>query len=281
MAAVSKTAVAAAAIVALTIVARADATRVVSIIPATTEMLFAMGAGDRVVGVGSYDRFPPEVDKLPRVGALLDPDVERIIALRPDLVVLYGTQAELRKSLDRASIPYYAYTHRGLADITGTMRSLGARVGVAKQAEALAARVERQLADVRKRVAGKPRPRTLLVFGRDTGTLRNIDASGGDGFLHDMLEAAGGADVLGDVHQQSVMMSTEMILGRAPDVIIELRYARGDAAADMTAWNTLPSVPAVRNRRVYQLRGEEFVVPGPRVAAATEQLARTLHPDAW
>jgi cobalamin transport system substrate-binding protein len=268
-------------IVAVTLVLQTGAKRVISIIPATTEMLFAMGAGDRVVGVGSYDRFPAEAEKLPRVGALLDPDVERIIALKPDLVVLYGTQAELRKSLDRAGIPYYAYTHRGLADITATMRSLGERVGVASQAQALAERVERQLAAVRQRVAGRPRPRTLLVFGRDPGSLRNIDASGGDGFLHDMLEAAGATDVLGDVHQQSVQMSTEMVLARAPEVILELRYARDDAAADMSAWNALPSVPAVRNRRVHLLRGEEFVVPGPRVADATETLARTLHPEAF
>jgi iron complex transport system substrate-binding protein len=262
-------------IVALALALQTGAKRVISIIPATTEMLFAMGAGDRVVGVGSYDRFPAEVEKLPRVGALLDPDVERILALKPDLVVLYGTQAELRKSLDRAGIAHYDYTHRGLADITATMRSLGERVGVAAQAQALAERVERQLADVRKR------PRALLVFGRDPASLRNIDASGGEGFLHDMLDAAGAIDVLGDVHQQSVQMSTEMVLARAPDVIIELRYARDDSAADVSAWNALPSVPAVRNHRVYLLRGEEFVVPGPRVAAATETLARTLHPDAF
>jgi iron complex transport system substrate-binding protein len=268
-------------IVALALALQTGAKRVISIIPATTEMLFAMGAGDRVVGVGSYDRFPAEVEKLPRVGALLDPDVERILALKPDLVVLYGTQAELRKSLDRAGIAHYDYTHRGLADITATMRSLGERVGVAAQAQALAERVERQLADVRKRVAGRTRPRALLVFGRDPASLRNIDASGGEGFLHDMLDAAGAIDVLGDVHQQSVQMSTEMVLARAPDVIIELRYARDDSAADVSAWNALPSVPAVRNHRVYLLRGEEFVVPGPRVAAATETLARTLHPDAF
>ncbi len=231
-------AVVAAVLVASSVLApHAQASRVVSIIPATTEMLFAMGAGTRGVGVGSYDRFPADVEKLPRVGALLDPDVERIIALRPDLVVLYGTQAELRKALDRANIPYYAYTHRGLADITGTIRSLGARVGMATQADA--------------------------------------------GFLHDMLEAAGATDVLADVHHQSVMMSTEMILARAPDVIVELRYTRADAAGDTTAWNTLPSVPAVRRHRVYVLRGEALVVPGPRVAEATEQLARTLHPEAF
>ena len=275
--------VVAAVAAALSIALHAQARRVVSIIPATTEMLFAMGAGDRLVAVGSYDRFPPEVEKLPRVGALLDPAVERIIAMRPDLVILYGTQSELRTQLDRAQIPYYAYTHRGLADITETIRSLGARIGVVARANALADSIERQLADIRSRVGKNPRSKTLLVFGRERGTLRNIDASGGVGFLHDMLETAGGADVLGDVKQQSVMMTTEMVLARAPDVIIELRYARGDDTdgTDLGEWNALPAVPAVKNHRVFMLRGEEFVVPGPRVAAATERLARLLHPEAF
>jgi iron complex transport system substrate-binding protein len=272
-----------AALVAVAATAFGDARRIVSIVPATTEMLFAMGAGDRVVAVGSYDRFPAQVEKLPRVGALLDPDVERIISMRPDLVILYGTQAELRTQLERASIPYYPYTHRGLADITDTIRALGARVGAEAGANTLASRIEAQLNDIRGRVAKGPRPRTLLVFGRDRGALTNIDASGGYGFLHDMLETAGGRDVLGDVQQQSVMMTTEMVLARAPDTIIELRYARGDSTgdADLAVWNQLASVPAVRNHRVFLLRGEEFVVPGPRVGAATERIARTLHPEAF
>jgi iron complex transport system substrate-binding protein len=258
-----------------------EARRVISIIPATTEMLFAMGAGDRVVGVGSYDRFPPEVDKLPRVGALLDPNVERILSLRPDLVILYGTQTDLRRQLERANVPYYAYLHRGLPDIMQTIRSLGARVGVDAAANALADRIARQLAEVRARVAKQPRVRTLLVFGREPGTLRDIDASGGVGFLHDMLETAGGTDVMADAKQQSVTMTTELVLARAPEMIVELRYARGSAttAADLRAWNALPSVPAVKNHRVVLLEGEEFVVPGPRVGTATERLARALHPD--
>jgi len=258
-----------------------EAKRIISIIPATTEMLFAMGAGNRVVAVGSYDRFPPEVDKLPRVGALLDPNVERILSLRPDLVILYGTQTDLRQQLDRAHVPFYAYLHRGLPDITQTIRSLGMRVGVERAGNALADRLEQQLAEIRAKVAGSSRPKTLLVFGRDPGTLRNIDASGGVGFLHDMLEVAGGTNAVGDVKQQSVMMSTELVLARAPDVIIELRYARGDAttAADLHAWDALPSVPAIRNHKVFMLQGEEFVVPGPRIVLAADRLARTLHPE--
>jgi len=264
----------------VTISLGAQARRIVSIIPATTEMLFAMGAGDRVIAVGSYDHFPPEALKRPKVGALLDPNVEQILQLHPDLVVVYGTQTELKRRLDRAHIAYFDYENKGLADITGTIRSLGLRIGEPRGANALAARVEAELADVRRRVANARRPKTLLVFERERRSLRNMFASGGEGFLHDMIEAAGGADVFADVHRQSVMMSTEMALDRAPEVIIELRYSADDIDdADINAWNVLSTVPAVKNHRIVVLAGEEFVVPGPRVGLATRKLAAALHPE--
>ena len=267
-------------LLALSTSGRAEARRIISIIPSTTEMLFAMGAGDRVIAIGTYDRYPPEAQTLPRVGALVDPNVEQILQMRPDLVVLYGTQTELKRRLDRTKIPYYSYEHHGLADITQTIRTLGLRVGVAPAANALASRIERQLADIRARVAGARRPKTLLVFGREPGALRNIDASGGVGFLHDMLEAAGGQDVLADVHRQSVDMATEMVFARAPEVIIELRYTSEEIKdADLAAWNQLAAVPAVRTHRVIALTGDEFVVPGPRVAEATRRMAEALHPE--
>jgi iron complex transport system substrate-binding protein len=258
----------------------AQARRIVSVIPSTTEMLFAMGAGDRVIAIGTYDRYPPDAQKLPRVGALIDPNVEQILQMRPDLVVIYGTQTELKRRLERAGIAYYSYVHKGLADITQTIRTLGMRVGVDAAANALASRIDQQLADIRSRVAPRPRPKTLLVIGREPGSLRNIDASGGEGFLHDMLETAGGTDVLADIHRQSVMMTTEMVLARAPEVIVELRYAQ-DASndADVSAWNRLSAVPAVRNHRVLVLTGDEFVVPGPRVALAVRRMAVALHPE--
>lgn len=254
--------------------------RIISLVPSTTEMLFAFGAGDRVIAVGSYDHFPPAVEKLPRVGALLDPNVERILSMKPDLVVLYGTQSDLKATLDRARIAYYSYQHKGLADITQTIRELGTRVGSTKEAAALANGIDRQLAAIRARTAAQPHPKTLLVFGREPGSLRNIDASGGDGFLHDMLVTAGGTDVLADLHRQSVTMSTEMVLARAPDIIIEVHSPGGGfaAASDLSPWNALSAIPAVRSHRIYSLVGDEFVVPGPRVAAATEALEKTLHP---
>src|SRR5947207_3596150 len=111
------------------LVVNAQARRIISIIPATTEMLFAMGAGDRVIAIGNYDTYPPEAQKLPKVGALIDPNVEQILQMRPDLVVIYGTQTELKRRLDRANIAYYSYVHKGLSDIAQTIRTLGMRVG--------------------------------------------------------------------------------------------------------------------------------------------------------
>jgi cobalamin transport system substrate-binding protein len=259
--------------------------RIISLVPATTEMLFTMGAGNRIAGVSDYDRFPPEVSRLARVGGLLDPNVERLISLRPDLVIVYDTQTDLKQQLDRAGIPMFRYVHRGLPDIAQTMRALGERVGSKAKAEAAATRIEAQLAAVRARVAGRPQPTTLLIFGRDPGALRHINASGGYGFLHDVLELAGGRDVLGDLKQQSVDVSSEMILRRAPEAIIELHYGESLKTErlddERKVWNSLPSVPAVKNNRVYLLRGDEFVVPGPRIVIAAERFAQTLHPEVY
>ncbi len=259
--------------------------RIVSLVPATTEMLFAMGAGDRVVGVSSYDRYPPGVESRTKLGGLLDPDVERLLALRPDFVIVYGTQTDLEQQLARARIATYSYVDQGLPEIMGTIRTLGSRVGAAAAADALADDMERRIDAIRARVSGSPRPRTLLVIGRQTGSLQQIIASGGSGFLHDMLEAAGGDDVLGDIHRKSVQMSSEMVLTRHPDVIIELHYGAsldgGALARERRVWDALPAVPAVRSGRVYLLAGDEFVVPGPRVVSAVERFARTLHPEVF
>jgi len=259
--------------------------RIVSLVPAATEMLFAMGAGDRVVGVGSYDHFPPEVETRTRLGGLIDPNIEVLLTLRPDLVIAYDTQTDLRARLARAAIPTFRYVHRGLPDITDTIRALGARVGSERAAEALASGIEDRLETIRARVSGQPRPSTLLVMGREAGSLRQIVASGGYGFLHDMLVAAGGADAVADIVRENVQVSTEMLLERGPDVIIELHYgselSRAQLGQERTVWNRLPAVPAVRTGRVYLLEGNDLVVPGPRVADAVERFARVLHPDAF
>ena len=176
------------------------------------------------------------------------------------------------------------YSHAGLPDITATLREIGDRVGHGGEAADVATAIEGRIAQVRKRVASLQRPRTLIVFDRETLALRGVYASGGVGFIHDMVDAAGGANVFADVKQQAVQATTELILARRPEVILELRgdpVAPEIRAKEIALWHALGSVPAVRTDRVYFIDQQMTVVPGPRVAEAVELIARTLHPEVF
>lgn len=260
--------------------------RLISLVPAVTEMLYEIGAGPRLVAVSSYDTYPPEVKRLPNVGALLDPNVERILSLKPDLVIVYASQVDLKQQLARAGIGVFDYRHAGIADVATTIRELGARTGDGAKAGVVADAIDRGLSTIRDRVKGRPRPRTMLVFGRERLALRGLYASGGIGFLHDMLQIAGGINVFADVKMQAVQASTEQVLIQRPDVILETRAANsafpsGDHQSELNVWTVLSSVPAVRNKRVVFLFDDRIVIPGPRVVAGTTAMARALHPEAF
>jgi iron complex transport system substrate-binding protein len=263
--------------------------RIVSLVPALTEMLFAVGAGSQVVGVSSYDDFPPEVQSRPRVGALLDPDVERILSLKPDLVVMYGSQTDLQGQFARAGIRVYSYRHggsgNGIGNVLQTILELGALSGHKVEGDRVTAQLQARLDAVRARVRGRPRPRTMLVMGRDAMALRGVYVSAGVGFLHELLEVAGAEDVFADVKREGIQPSNETMLVRAPQVIIELHPGAEPTPEviqkERSVWSLLSSVPAVRNRQVHLLYGGYLMSPGPRLAAAAETLARVLHPDAF
>jgi iron complex transport system substrate-binding protein len=259
--------------------------RIVSLVPSLTEMLFAIGAGPQVVGVSSYDTYPPETKSRPRVGALLDPDVERIFSLRPDLVLTYGSQSTLEAQLARAGIRSFSYRHGGIDVVLGALRRLGAVTGHAAAADRKAEEIEAQLGAIRTKVRARDRPRVMLVFARPPGSLQQLYAAGGAGFLDDMLEIAGAVNVFADVDRESVQPSHETMIGRAPDLILEISGTRtisdADAARSREAWAALASIPAVKSGRIYFLSGDYLVIPGPRLPRAAEAFARAIHPAAF
>ena len=185
------------------------------------------------------------------MGALLDPDVERILSLRPDLVVVYRSQTDVLAQLDGRRSRSFVYSHAGLADVTATMRRLGERIGsgrgggTAGDGDRAAHR-----GGPRSALPTPSRPKTLVVFGRDAFALRGIYASGGVGFVHDMVTAAGGDNVFADAKREAVQATTELIIARAPEVILELRAEPMDREAkekEVRTWSSLASVPAVRS----------------------------------
>lgn len=259
--------------------------RIVSIVPAVTEMLFAIGAGDQVVGVSSFAEYPNEVNSRPRVGALVDPNIERILSLRPDLVVMHESQTDAIKQMRRGGIEVFLYRHGSIADIIDMLRQLGRRTGQTPKAMAVAKQIETTLQSIRTRVSNYRKPRVLLVLGREPNTIRNVYASGGIGFLNEMIIAAGGVNVFAHIQSEAVRPNAEGILAASPDVIIEIRaeglFPNKKMPGDPSVWDTLPAIPAVQKDRVYFLAGSDLIVPGPRVAKATERFAKTLHPVAF
>ena len=259
--------------------------RIVSIVPAVTEMLFAIGAGEQVVGVSSFASYPDDVNSRPRVGALLDPNIESILSLKPDLVVMHESQTDAIEQMRRSSIEVFLYRHGGISDITGMVRQLGRRTGQTTKATTVAKEIEVALQSIRTRVSNYHKPRILLVLGREPDTIRNVYASGGIGFLNDMVTAAGGINVFAHVQSEAVRPNAEGILAASPDVIIEIRaeglWSDNKISGQPNVWDTLPAIPAVQKDRVYFLDGSDLTVPGPRVAQATKRLAKTLHPAAF
>jgi iron complex transport system substrate-binding protein len=246
--------------------------RIVSLAPSTTEILFALGAGGRVVGVSRFCDYPAAAARLPRVGGFNDPSLEAVLALRPTLVT--GARGPgNRGAVDRLSaqqIETYFPEDHSLADVRAAIRGLGARTAHATDADALVAGIDRHLLAIRAALAGRPRPRVLLVFGR-----RPLSVAGPQTFADEMLRAAGGDNVVvsGPAYPT---LGIERVLELAPDVILEAGMVAGvDGDFD---WARYPSIPAVRDGRVRRFEDDRVLRPGPRVADGVAVLARLLHP---
>ncbi|MGA7123728.1 MAG: cobalamin-binding protein [Polyangiaceae bacterium] len=252
----------------------AGARRVVSLAPSTTEALFAIGAGDRVVGRSRFCDFPPEAKALPIVGDV-EPDIEAILELRPDLVVGVDglTSARTADRLKARGIPSWFSDPNSLTAIGGLLRDLGERTGHAKDADRLAqALTARELA-IERAVAGAPKPRVLFVV-----SVAPIIAAGPDSFADELIQDAGGENVVSDGGAWPAI-GFERILDMDPDVILDASMGIEGTpriSGDAPGWTGLR---AVRDGHVVPVHDERILRAGPRIAEGLAVLARTLHPD--
>jgi iron complex transport system substrate-binding protein len=248
--------------------------RIVSLTPALTEILFAVGAGDRVVGVTQYCDFPPAAKTRPKVGGYMNPSVEAVLALKPDLVLVSpgpgnrDSALALRRAGLRLEILPAETLEESLAAIEGVARL----VGVETTGRDLAATVRARLDAVTRRVAGTPRVRTLFCLQTDP-----IIAAGRETLPSQLLELAGGANVVGAVRYPR--LDVEAVAAARPELILQARMdvANGAAHDEAAFWNRWPSIPAVARGRVIVLPDDLALRPGPRVADAAEELAAILH----
>lgn len=259
--------------------------RIVSTSPSITETLFAMGLGDRVVGVSTYCRYPEIVKTLPRVGTFLRPDAEVIARLRPDLVVVHAGPHDVVRQLSMLGIRSATVDRGTLPAVYASIRAIGAVSGSRDRAEQLVSELERRLDRVRAAVAGRPRRKVLVIVGRRAGTLTDLIGVGSGSYLSDLVEIAGGVNVLGGRNLlEYPRISMESTIRLAPDVIVDAGDM-GDTPAELAAreastlrlWGRETAVAAVRAHAVHAVVSDAFVVPGPRVVEVAETLAAWLH----
>jgi iron complex transport system substrate-binding protein len=251
--------------------------RIVSLTPALTEILFAVGAGDRVVGVTQYCDYPPEAKAKPKVGGYVNPSVETTLALKPDLVVVSPGPGnrDAALAMRRAGLRLEIVPAETLDDSLAAIEVVGRLAGAEAAGRELAARVRARLDAVARRVAGAPRVPTLFCIQTDP-----IIAAGKGTLPSQLLELAGGINVVGMTRYPR--LDVEAVAGAKPDLILQARMdlAVGDAHVEESFWKRWPAIPAVANGRVVVLPDDLTLRPGPRVADAVEELAAILHGDA-
>jgi ABC-type Fe3+-hydroxamate transport system substrate-binding protein len=247
--------------------------RVICLLPSVTDTVFALGAGDDVVAVSDYTTYPPAALKKPSIGSLVKPSIETILSFHPDLVL--GTEipgsSETATQLEAVGVPVYLVDPRGLAGILHSVTSIGEALNRGQQAAALNASLEKRIAAVRARTAGKPAPRVLAPVWYDP-----IITVGKHAFITEIIEAAGARSVTDDLIADWPQISLEAVINRAPDSLLLIRGGKIDFSMlqKLPGWSTLP---AIQNGKVYYVDGG-IQEPSPVAINALEELAKEFHP---
>jgi iron complex transport system substrate-binding protein len=256
--------------------APAPARRIIALTPSLVETLFALGLGDRVVGVGDYSRWPPEVARKPRLGGLFNPNLERVVTLKPDLAVLLPSERDLGAKLRPLGVDLLVVPDESLADVERSFQTIADRCGVPQAGRRLTAEWRAGLA-----LPPLPGPplKVIVSVGRQAGRLGELTAAGPGTFLDELLHRLGAVNAFADAPTLYPQVGMEEVVARKPDVVLELRtdaLTPAQTAAIVHDWQALPEIPAVRNGRVEVIAGDHVLIPGPRLPRFYREMREAL-----
>lgn len=268
------------------LLAAAPANRIVSTAPSITEMLYALGLGARVVGDTTFCTYPADARNKPKVGTFLQPDYERILSLRPDLVLVIKNPIGVTQKLRSLGLHAEELDQDKVGDILDSLIRVGMLTGKQTEAARLAASLRVQLVEVGAAAAARPSRTTLFLVGRSSGTLQGMVGAGPGSFIDELLQIAGASNALAGAPMQYPNVSLEQILTRDPEVILDMgdfahaERRPGQPEAKIQAlWAAYPRLRAVRDHHVRVIDTDVLVRPGPRMAEAARILLSLVHPE--
>jgi iron complex transport system substrate-binding protein len=248
------------------------AQRIVSLAPSLTETLFAIGAGDAVAGVTSYCTYPKEATQKPQVGGMINPSLEAIVALTPDLIVL-SMEGNVREDFDRLTTlgaAVFVSNPRSLADIRKSIGQLGTLAGRSADASRLAAELAEAEAEVVRGVSG-PKVRTLLIV-----SIRPLIVVGGHTFLNELLETAGATNLAARFPSTYPTLSREAVVSEDPDLVLVTSEVVADTRLLFEEFPEWTSLKAAQRKRIYRIDADLVSRPGPRSVEALRMVARLV-----
>lgn len=239
----------------------------ISLSPHITEIVYAIGGENQLAGITDFCDYPPAAAEKARIGGLLNPNIEKIISLKPAFLIGLPSHRDLASKLSPYGLDIHILPNETIDDVLLTIDSVGVLTGRAQAAAELTSRLRESLYPA----AQKPHDaaRAMLVIGRTEGTPRNITVAGPGTFIHEIWERAGGRNLFADLSTRYSIVSREAIMTRNPEVILEFRPLP-DATKEQVArlkseWNTLGAVEAVRKGHVFILTNRAYLIPGPRM----------------
>lgn len=252
--------------------------RIVSLVPSATELIYALGGEDRLVGRTDYCDYPPAAKAKPSVGGMISPSLETIAMLKPDVVIATtsGNRLETFTRLTQIGIAVYGIHAHRIAEVRDVTARLGELTGRQAAVAALAAEFDRRLHAVAEAVRPRPRPRVLYVLWPDP-----LLVPGRDAIVTELIGLAGGESITAGERGDYPRHSIEAAIARAPEVILLARHGTGTGPMARDKWDRLTSLPAVKSGRIYPVDGNLMHRYGPRLLDGVEGLARAIHPEAF
>jgi len=254
--------------------------RIVSLSPNLTQVIYALGYMDQVVGVTIFDEYPPQVIDLPKVGGWINPNYEAILALKPDLVVLMKDQdisfGEKLRNLGLKT--FIAKSNDSIKDIIQAISDLGEILGESEEAKKLTLGIQSDLNEIEQKTKNTKKKSVMIVVGRNPGTLEDIYVIGRNNYIDELITLAGGENVV-ENERNALKITKEAIFTFNPDVIIEINHQQIDREAEILAiWSTLKQVEAVKNNQVHILSSKVLLHPSQRIVDGAQTLTEILHP---
>lgn len=256
---------------------------IVSLKPNLTEIVFALGAGNRLVGVTDWCRYPEEAKSKEKLGGLGSIDLERLARIRPDLCLASSTMGDLCERIERLGIRTLQVRDLGIEDVDAGVAQIGKALGREDAANELRQKMKGQLATLAAKLHGRPPKKTLLILERQPGTVLDLTVVGPNNVIDSLIRLGGGENLFADAPLPYPKANKEEILARNPEYILDFSvhgYSQGgEDKKELEAWKTLPTLRAVQESKVVIMPPGFDLSPGPRMPEIAEAFARVLHPE--